>query len=62
MKKFVVIAEHPPQLCPHSNAAARKQDGEGFRDRRRREEAGDRDHLHWNSRVFLLLVIRAPRV
>jgi uncharacterized protein with GYD domain len=25
MKNFVVIAEHPPQLCPHSNAAARKQ-------------------------------------
>ena len=24
MKNFVVIAEHPPQLCPHSNAAARK--------------------------------------
>jgi hypothetical protein len=23
-KNFVVIAEHPPQLCPHSNAAARK--------------------------------------
>lgn len=22
---FVVIAEHPPNLCPHSNAAARKQ-------------------------------------
>jgi hypothetical protein len=21
---FVVIAEHPPQLCPHSNAAARR--------------------------------------
>jgi hypothetical protein len=25
MKNFVVIAEHPPQLCPHSNAASRKQ-------------------------------------
>ena len=25
MKNFVVIAEHPPQLCPHSNAVARKQ-------------------------------------
>jgi hypothetical protein len=24
MKNFVVIAEHPPQLCPHSNAAARR--------------------------------------
>ncbi len=24
MKNFVVIAEHPPHLCPHSNAAARK--------------------------------------
>jgi hypothetical protein len=24
LKNFVVIAEHPPQLCPHSNAAARK--------------------------------------
>jgi aspartyl/asparaginyl-tRNA synthetase len=24
MKNFVVIAEHPPELCPHSNAAARK--------------------------------------
>jgi hypothetical protein len=24
MKNFVVVAEHPPQLCPHSNAAARK--------------------------------------
>jgi hypothetical protein len=24
MNNFVVIAEHPPQLCPHSNAAARK--------------------------------------
>jgi hypothetical protein len=22
---FVVIAEHPPNLCPHSNAVARKQ-------------------------------------
>jgi hypothetical protein len=26
-------------------------DGEGFRDRRRRKKAGDRDHLHWNSRA-----------
>lgn len=25
MKNFVAIAEHPPQLCPHSNAVARKQ-------------------------------------
>jgi hypothetical protein len=24
LKNFVVVAEHPPQLCPHSNAAARK--------------------------------------
>jgi aspartyl/asparaginyl-tRNA synthetase len=24
MKNFVVIAEHTHQLCPHSNAAARK--------------------------------------
>jgi hypothetical protein len=24
LKNYVVIAEHPPQLCPHSNAAARK--------------------------------------
>jgi hypothetical protein len=24
LKNFVVIAEHPPQLCPHSNAAARR--------------------------------------
>jgi hypothetical protein len=24
MKNFVVIAEHPPQLCPHSSAVARK--------------------------------------
>lgn len=22
---FVVVAEHPPNLCPHSNAVARKQ-------------------------------------
>lgn len=25
MKNFVVIAEHTPHLCPHSNAVARKQ-------------------------------------
>jgi hypothetical protein len=25
MKDFVVIAEHPPNLCPHSNAVVRKQ-------------------------------------
>ena len=24
LKNFVVVAEHPPELCPHSNAAARK--------------------------------------
>jgi hypothetical protein len=24
LKNFVVVAEHPPQLCPHSNAAARE--------------------------------------
>src|SRR6202050_5037068 len=24
LKTFGVVAEHPPQLCPHSNAAARK--------------------------------------
>jgi hypothetical protein len=24
LKSFVVVAEHPPQLCPHSNAVARK--------------------------------------
>jgi hypothetical protein len=24
LKNFVVVAEHSPQLCPHSNAAARK--------------------------------------
>jgi hypothetical protein len=24
VKNFVVIATHPPNLCPHSNAAARK--------------------------------------
>jgi hypothetical protein len=24
LKNYVVIAEHPPQLCPHSSAAARK--------------------------------------
>jgi aspartyl/asparaginyl-tRNA synthetase len=24
LKNFVVVAEHPPQLCPHSNAAAKQ--------------------------------------